>query len=47
MGKNKQRNKGNDQRSDAKNPNNPAHKSAQDNKSNQQNPNHADSKEKK
>lgn len=29
----------NDQRSDAKNPNNPAHKAAGDNKSNQGNPN--------
>jgi hypothetical protein len=29
----------NDQRSNSKNPNNPAHKSAQDNRSNQLNPN--------
>jgi hypothetical protein len=35
---------GNDQRSDSKNPNNPAEKAAADNKSNQQNPNHAGSK---
>lgn len=34
----------NDQRSDSKNPNNPAHKKSQDNKSNQKNPNHAQSK---
>ena len=30
----------NDQRSNVKNPNNPAHKSAGDNRSNQKNPNH-------
>ena len=30
----------NDQRSDAKNPNNPAHKSGRDNRANQLNPNH-------
>lgn len=30
----------NDQRSDVKNPNNPAHKQAGDNKANQKNPNH-------
>ncbi|GEM_PF-1290651 len=35
---------GNSQRSDVKNPNNPAHKSASDNRSNQMNPNHAPSK---
>lgn len=34
----------NDQRSDVKNPNNPAQKSAQDNKANQLNPNHQPSK---
>jgi hypothetical protein len=36
--------KKNDQRSNAKNPNNPAHKAAQDNKSNQKNPNHQPAK---
>ena len=36
-----------DQRSNVKNPNNPAHKSAVDNKANQKNPNHAASKGKK
>jgi len=36
--------KANDQRSDVKNPNNPAQKEAQDNRANQLNPNHADSK---
>lgn len=30
----------NDQRSDVKNPNNPAHKQAQDNRADQLNPNH-------
>ncbi|PTL76783.1 hypothetical protein [Vitiosangium sp. GDMCC 1.1324] len=30
----------NDQRSDVKNPNNPAHKQDRDNRSNQKNPNH-------
>lgn len=34
----------NDQRGDSKNPNNPAHKAAQDNRSNQLNPNHAPTK---
>ena len=34
----------NDQRSDVKNPNNPAHKDAADNRSNQKNPNHAPTK---
>lgn len=34
----------NDQRSDTKNPNNPDHKSAQDNRANQINPNHAPTK---
>lgn len=34
----------NDQRSDVKNPNNPAQKSAQDNRANQLNPNHAPTK---
>lgn len=34
----------NDQRSDSKNPNNPAHKQGQDNRSNQLNPNHAPTK---
>ena len=34
----------NDQRSDAKNPNNPEHKAGQDNRSNQLNPNHAPTK---
>jgi len=34
----------NDQRSNVKNPNNPAHKSAADNRSNQKNPNHAPTK---
>ena len=33
--------KSNDQRSNALNPNNPAHKTGQDNKANQGNPNHA------
>ena len=37
----------NDQRSNAKNPNNPASKSASDNRSNQMNPNHKASKSKK
>ena len=39
MSKNKSP-KQNDQRSNALNPNNPAHKSGQDNKANQANPNH-------
>lgn len=34
----------NDQRSNSKNPNNPAQKSGQDNRSNQLNPNHQPSK---
>ena len=34
----------NDQRSNTKNPNNPAHKQAQDNRSNQLNPNHQPTK---
>lgn len=34
----------NDQRSDVKNPNNPAHKQARDNRSDQKNPNHRPSK---
>lgn len=34
----------NDQRSNALNPNNPAHKAARDNRANQLNPNHAPSK---
>jgi hypothetical protein len=34
----------NDQRSNVKNPNNPAHKAAQDNRANQMNPNHQPSK---
>ncbi len=34
----------NDQRSNVKNPNNPAQKSAQDNRSNQLNPNHQPTK---
>lgn len=34
----------NDQRSDTKNPNNPAHKVAQDNRANQLNPNHQPTK---
>jgi len=34
----------NDQRSDVKNPNNPAHKSDQDNTANQKNPNHPEYK---
>ena len=34
----------NDQRSNAKNPNNPAHKQAGDNRSNQLNPNHVPTK---
>ncbi|MES2132160.1 MAG: hypothetical protein V4506_07400 [Bacteroidota bacterium] len=36
--------KGNDQRSDSKNPNNAAQKAAQDNRSNQKNPNHQKTK---
>ncbi|MGZ4057023.1 MAG: hypothetical protein ACXVPU_02185 [Bacteroidia bacterium] len=36
--------KGNDQRSDSKNPNNPVQKSGKDNRANQLNPNHEDSK---
>lgn len=36
--------KGNDQRSNTKNPNNPAQKSAQDNRANQKNPNHQPTK---
>jgi len=35
------------QRADEKNPNNPAYKSATDNRSNQMNPDHAASKKKK
>lgn len=35
----------NDQRSDVKNPNNPANKSAQDNRANQLNPNHQPTKD--
>ena len=38
--------KGNDQRSDVKNPNNSNQKSAQDNRANQKNPNHSKSKSK-
>ena len=34
----------NDQRSNVKNPNNPAHKRAGDNRANQKNPNHAPTK---
>lgn len=34
----------NDQRSNVKNPNNPAHKANQDNRANQLNPNHAPTK---
>ena len=34
----------NDQRSNVKNPNNPAHKADRDNRSNQRNPNHQPSK---
>ena len=34
----------NDQRSNVKNPNNPAHKAARDNRANQKNPNHAPTK---
>lgn len=34
----------NDQRSNVKNPNNPAHDAARDNRANQLNPNHAPSK---
>ena len=34
----------NDQWSNVKNPNNPAHKAARDNRANQKNPNHAPSK---
>ncbi len=34
----------NDQRSNVKNPNNPAHKAAGDNRANQKNPNHAPTK---
>ncbi len=37
---------GNDQKVDVKNPNNPQHQKANDNKSNQQNPNHDASKSK-
>jgi hypothetical protein len=36
--------KPNDQRSNVKNPNNPAHKQAGDNRANQMNPNHSPSK---
>lgn len=36
--------KQNNQRSDSKNPNNPAYKASQDNKSNQLNPNHSETK---
>jgi hypothetical protein len=39
--------KSNDQRSNVKNPNNPAHKSAQDNRANQINPNNSATKGKK
>jgi hypothetical protein len=38
---------GNDQRSNSKNPNNPAKKSAQDNRANQINPNNSATKGKK
>ncbi|TXT58950.1 MAG: hypothetical protein BAJALOKI2v1_280041 [Promethearchaeota archaeon] len=44
MGKNRS---SNDDRSDSKNPNNPAHKAAMDNRSNQLNPEHRESKGKK
>jgi hypothetical protein len=37
-------NQPNDQRSNVKNPNNPAQKAAQDNRANQLNPNHAPTK---
>lgn len=43
MPKNKQASP-NDQRSNVKNPNNPAHKAARDNRANQKNPNHAPTK---
>jgi len=39
--------KSSNQRADVKNPNNPAHKAAADNRSNQMNPNNAASKGKK
>ena len=39
--------KSSNQRADVKNPNNPAYKSAADNRSNQMNPNHSASKSKK
>ena len=38
-------NKGNDQRSNSKNYNNPTQKAAGDNRANQLNPNHSDSKQ--
>ena len=48
MSKTKETNtKGNDQRSDSKNPNNPNQKVAQDNRANQKNPNHKESKSNK
>lgn len=44
MKKDQQKRPPNDQRSDVKNPNNPAHKQDQDNRANQKNPNHKPTK---